>query len=155
MKNLKLILFYILPFLVFATCCNPDPDPTPKITITQATEIHETGFTVHWNVEDATLADFTIELCCAPDFDVITKAVSVNDPGQTSQTLNGLKGATKYYCRAVGNLSDGNSILSNVMTIQTSYQSSTAWTDTGFMPWPKYLNRPLREALPLISAVPL
>lgn len=129
MKALKILpLIVILSFVLFPACedkGSAEPE-TLIIAILDPTDKSETGFIAHWSVNRSNIESAMIEFARTKDFSDIIKQVVVNDPQKSSQSVDGLQGATKYYYRLVVNLDDGTSGQSQSESVVMAYQSESA-----------------------------
>lgn len=126
----KIIQVLLIPLTtIFLTGCPSSPDPDPEINMLDPTDVTESAFTMHWEVNHATPVDLEVQLCCAPDFAEIIQEASMEDPSLRSFRFEGLKGATKYYCRVRGTVdAEGKqkTLQSRTGIISTGYQSENA-----------------------------
>lgn len=128
MKTHKMLALLCTLSLAIFFSCGDKTDTTPdlNITVLDPTDMTESGFTAHWSINKTNITTLRIELAQNNDFAEIVKEISLNDPSQTSQWIDGLHGATKYYLRVIATLDDGTSGTSLNKTVQTSYQSEDA-----------------------------
>ena len=122
-----LIFFFALLIIstnLFVGCSKNTDEPESgfKITVKDATNITETSFVAQWNLNQSDVKSITIDVANSDDFSDILKSVEVPDVTATSQLIDGLHGATKYYYRLKVKLPDDSNHKSATSTQITSYQ---------------------------------
>ena len=121
--------------LIYTIGCNPDDKnddtiPSLKVTLNDPTDITETSFVANWSVNKTNIQSCQVEVSMQSDFANILKTVTVNDPMMTSQLIDGLNGATKYYHKIKVTLDDGTSGQSEIKSLATNYHTEEANVST-------------------------
>ena len=124
-------LLILLSFLIVSSGCKDDEENQsqpvlPEITLKDASEITETGFTISWSINRTDISNLKIDLCLKNDFIDLVKSVNVTNTSSQSKKIDGLHGATGYFICITASFNDGKSATSNSKKVFTSYQSENA-----------------------------
>ncbi len=127
MKSLQVsrIIFFLLIIGIIASFNKEENTDSIKITVKQEKNITESGFTANWSVNSQQITSVSIELSTEESFDTNKLIVDIIDPYQTSQKIEGLSGATTYFYKIIMEMEDGNILMSDIVSVTTSYTTVT------------------------------
>ncbi len=125
MKNYKaLFSFSLLLIILSHFACNKDEEINQiLISVGPATNIIESGFTVNWQLNEKDIKEVSVDLSSSESFGTDTIHIVVPDVNQTSLTINDLNGATTYYYKINVLLKDETSVVSEINSATTSYET--------------------------------